>query len=252
MKSLVAAALLACSGYALAQDESFRIFFDPTGNDGTDEGPRAAANLSFINPTIVSSGRLFLYMQYGTNNQDFTGVNLRVDVIGPGKMTAGNFYNHHIGALQRWHSIPGKSFSTDRTSFLFGSVYKIDSNGYGAKNVASYGSGPPDGVDSHFDRSDGGIGFGTTLLGWIDVAHTAGSGAAQIFLQNGTSGNAGFTVTAEDYVYFGFGDPAVKNKKGAANGGLGGPTAIAEAFITPEPMSVALIGVWALALRRRR
>ena len=53
---------------ASAQDESFRVLFDKAGVAEQAARP-AATPLSFENPTVAGSGRLYIYIQYGTNNQ---------------------------------------------------------------------------------------------------------------------------------------------------------------------------------------
>lgn len=255
MKKLLSVAFFAGLSVAMAsaQDESFRFFFDTVGNDGTAQGARSAANLSFTNPNIAGSGRLFLYLQYGTANQDFSGNNMRIDITGgPATLTGGSMYNHKSTTnLDRWGTIPNSTVTAGVTSWEFGSVFKVGAAGFGAKNVASNGTGAPDVEDNHFDRTDGGNGFGTTLLGFVDVNSNGGN--SNVFMQNGDSGSGGVTITSNDYVYFGFGDNAYLNKKGAAHGGAGGDTLrTADATITPEPISLALLGLGALILRRRR
>lgn len=234
------------AGVATAQDESFRFFLDERGNDGTDQGARSGS-VSFHNPTVAGGTPLYIYLQYGTANQDFSGTNLRFDVSGPATITAGNFYNHTVNGLDRWQTIPNKVWPAggNATSWTIGSVFKVGGGGFGAKNVGA-------GADTHFSSTDGST-FGTTLLGTITFDYTAGGvGKAEVKMQNGSSGSAGVTIAPGDFVYFGFDDAAVANKKGGAVGGTGGPTTIADAYITPEPVSLALLGLGALVLRRRR
>lgn len=234
---------------ATAQDESFRFFLDPKG--AGEQNPRPSGSLNFINPTLAHSGTLYVYLQYGTPNQDFSGTNLRIDILGTGAISGGNFYNHAVSGLDRWQTIPNKNWVNDGVSggpkfWITGSVFKVGGGGFGAKNVGA-------GSDSHFSSADDST-FGTTLLGSIDLDTTGVTLAnpGRIYLSNGSSGSAGVTITPSDFVYFGFNDAAVPNKKGGAAGGVGGPTAIAEAFLTPEPVSLALLSVGALVFRCRR
>jgi MYXO-CTERM domain-containing protein len=246
---------------ALAQDEGFRFFFDTVGVNEPAARPAATA-LGFTNPIAPDAGgagagqRLYIYLGYGTNNQNFSSVNLRVTVSGVGGIIrTGQLWNH-VAGLARWQTYPGTATMTpNQTTWDFGSLVKVGGGGYGARNNDGTGAngpdtpgstGPTQTADSHF-RADDGSSFGTTLLGYIDVDNTNfGLSSVSVKLGSGGSGSAGVTVGNGDFVYFGFGDAGTTNKANRTS-------ANADATVrTPEPASMALLGLGALALRRRR
>jgi hypothetical protein len=256
-------------GAANAQfgDEGIRFFFDEF--DVSDATARTALDpdLSFVNPTAANGlgadagTPLYVYAAYGTNNQSMSSVGLTINITGPGVFRSGSVYNHLCNPVNRWQTIPTASPVNGSTSWAWGNVVKVGAGGYGARNNDSTGAngasspgstGPTQTADSHF-RADDGSTFGTTLIAvaYIDntsgVAETPGTASVSVKFANGASGNAGETVTAGDTVYFGFGDAGTQNKAGRTSA-----SPDAYVYATPEPATLALIGLGVLALRRRR
>ena len=254
-KLLGALCVLALAAGVYAQDESFRYFFDTAG--ASESAPLAGAALSYTNPTVEvpefsqGSARLYFYAEYGTANQWMYGGTLAFTITGNGRFTGGSVYNHLINGAARFGTNPANGGpAPGSTTWLTGSWFQVPPSNFGYRNNAADMS-----VDTHFLPGAGTNHFGVTLLGYVDVENEgAFSDTAQVFMQQGTSGCGGETITSSDWVYFGFGDAAVKNKKGAIAGGTGGPTTIADAYFhaTPEPISLALLGLGALVMRRRR
>jgi len=244
---------------AFAQDEGFRFFFDKTGVADNAARPAATA-LAFTNPSVDGSGRLYLYIGYGTNNQNFSGNNLRIRITGDATFTGGALYNHQCNPVTRWQAVTGGVAPVaGTTDWVINSAFKVGGAGYGARNNDGTGNNGPDtpgafgptmSADSHFRSDDGSLNnglFGTTLLGYIDVAHGASAVDAQVFIGSGDSGSAGVTVGPADIVYFGFGDAGTTNKANRTSA-----TADATIKAIPEPASMALLALGALALRRRK
>ena len=102
-----------------------------------------------------------------------------------------------------------------------------------------------DNADSrHYRRewdSQGG-GLGTTLLGYVVTVGSDGllwiTVESPIFARLGGS--------SQDLVYFGFGDDPV------TAGAIGERTRLPDAIRVPEPAGLTLLGLGALAIRRRR
>lgn len=251
LSSLFVVGLL--TGAASAQpfgDEWIRFFFDTKGVDTAAAARPANSPLNFTNPTVVGSDRLYIYLQYGRFNaavdaQNMSGFNVRMDITGPATITGGQIFNKSVSGLDRWQNLPTPNPVPGSTSWWPGSIFKVGTGGYGAKNTPDFTT--VESQDTHFRQGDDGSEFGTTLLGYVDVAHSGGVGNATMKFSNGDSGNAGVTVTNGDTVYFGFGDAGTQNKAGRTSTD---PDAIIAPI--PEPMTLSLLALGALALRRRK
>lgn len=231
-KLLTIIAVAGLAGAAFAQSDTFRFFFDKAG---AAEGSPNAGPSANENPTIVNSGTLYIYLMYGAAGQEFNSISLDFNVTGAASITGVDVYNHPIVAPSspagpRWNSV-------DETGDF--DAFKITE--FGAKNVGNMSG------DTHYTTGGFSGANGSTLLGKIDVTFTGGAGdpAAQIRMANGSLTNARVGGGNTDNVYFGFGDASTKNKVGRSS-------ADPDAYVTPEPTTLALLGLGALALRRRR
>lgn len=252
----LAGILLVASTGALGQDEGFRFFLDKQGVADNAARP-ANSPLQFTNPTVAGVGRFYLYVAYGTNNQHFYHAGLRVTISGNATFTGGSFYNHIAGDLNRWQPGPSNIAPTPgTTTWTIGWVK--ESWGYGARNNDGTGGNGPDTpgafgltqqADTHFRADDGSL-FGTTLLGYFDVAHGGGD-TATIKLGSGASMTDGSTIAGSDFVYFGFGDSGTTN-------GANRTSTLPDGYISvPEPVTLSVLaaafvvrGVFSRRIRR--
>ncbi len=234
MKKLFAVIVAgALTGAAFGQADTFRFFFDLSG---AAEGSANAGPSANTNPTVVTSGDLYVYLMYGAADQQFNSISLDFTVTGPGSIDAVDVYNHPIVAPSaptgaRWNTV-------DETGDF--DAFRISE--FGARNI------PDMSGDTHFTSGGANDGAnGVTLLGKLSVSYTGNPGdpAAEIRMANGSLTNARQGGSNTDNVYFGFGDASTKNK-------VGRTSADPDAYITPEPASLALLGLGVLALRRRR
>ncbi len=254
MRKLLATCIvgLAVAGTASGQ---VRVIFDFEGvGEQEDRGP-GPDPLSYVNPLVPQNTltRLYIYGEFLGENDLWIAINF--DMTADGDVTLSNptTYNHRTGNGPRWIRTYGTLNNPRNASFrsaalsnwreVSSSIWNWDE----AEAIARTGdpfnaAGNSD--SKHYRRAwdSRGGGLGTTLLGYVDV--------------EGSHGNVWMTVESpifarigpgpDDQVNFGYGDASV------GTGEIGVRTSIAEATSVPEPASLVLLGLGALALRRRR
>lgn len=235
MKQLIAVIFAATFAAIAAKGETIgRLYFDPVGNDGQDSGPRFGPT-SKINPELPDGGgRLYLYWEFGHEEQFMYAVIFDVQVQG-GEVARAHYYEPVLQyGLGRWQSAdpnpPVEPHSSPQ--FFFGA----NVTQAGLRNYGDYEL-----VDQQFDLDDGP--FGSTLLGYVDVVNHPGA-PAQVFLRGTAHGIAERGGRRGDLVHFGFGDAPVDTQFGVSS--------IADATIVPEPASVLLFAPLAVGAMRRR
>jgi hypothetical protein len=234
IETLLIAGLLVAA--ANAQEQSYRIFFDTSGNAGSDAAPHpGSGTLSYGNPELGPVGRLYIYGEFQLADQTVLSPNFDITVDG-GTITEAWNYNgpgqDTLSGDQRWDAAtPNPVINPGGNSVSFTSANLTH---MGLKNGAF-----ADLFDIQHDntRNDG-----DTLLGYIDVDSQGGS----VWLTVGEQGFAILGGTQDSPIFFGYGDDSVRA------GSFGERTRIADATIVPEPASLMLLGLGALALRRRR
>lgn len=262
MKRIVAVA----AGLALLAapaSAALRLFFSPGGafsataiNDvALTAADVPAANGGVGNPTVGNGQVLYLWAQMigPPTSQKWNGIAFDISVNG-GTIASTLMYNYNVVdpdfgdvLYERWQGVnQGAGQGTSNVTGI---------------NLAAVvrGEGVNNGVNSavYDDQSEIGtaVGVGTAaqrralpksvLLGWIVVNAT--SPLAEVFLKVGTGGIARSGAPAAESVYFGAGDEGAGLRGNSF--GLASPSA--DAFVTPEPASIALLALAALALRRR-
>ena len=230
-KILVAMVLLAfvavpANGYGL------RLFYD-LSNDGAqivrDATPTAAAG----QPVYMWAEMLGLVAP-DVQHWNMVSVNIEGLVTPSTTLQSALFYNNAVFGTPRWQSQTYNGVALPTQSAQDFRNFYVDT-GHGVTNKwGLYG------LDTEY--YDDGAGHVYILLGEFTFS---GFGGTHIGVGNGgivRSGGGG-----AEPVYFGFGDEA---------DGLDGDDFLAtstlfDAFITPEPASLILLGLGALALRRR-
>lgn len=240
-----------------AASAQLRLFFDPAGvAERTDRG--STDNLSYGNPQVNGSGRLYVYAEYLNANDLWLGLGYNMTVVGGnGVITGGSNYNQRTGVGNRWTS-RDQLLSGDQKNMRFraawigdpsqvpGGAWNWDAN-YAQQQTGDPFNSADDSDPQHYRRTwdsdgDGTAAQGTTLLGYIDVSGTSGD----IFFSIDPFGVARLGGSGEDDIYFGYGDGPVNANE------VGRRTTLPDASFVPEPASLALLGLGALALRRRR
>jgi hypothetical protein len=240
MKKLIGTLIVSLLA-ATASAETGRLFFDALGNGGTNEGAHPGG-LALGNPVLnAGGGRLYIYWQFGRPNgapgQNVLGLNYNVTVDGGALTGAMNFQNPAVGGFlpPRWQPVmgnpaPNPAVNPGGASQRFTAV---NINAFGLKNDASAVA-----LDTQYNAASN-----STILGYVDVESQGG----EVYLTVDTLGIAIQGGSPQDEIFMGFGDAGVP-----AGGAPGRRTSIADATIVPEPASMLLLGLGALALRRRR
>ena len=207
----------------ITRQETFRIFFDTSGNGDVDDAPHPGnATLSFGNPELPpGGGRLYIYGEFQNDGpagfgQRVPSPNFDIEIDG-GTITGAWNYNgvgqDQIFFGQRWTwAGPNPLVNPNDTTVSFTAANLLN---LGLENGALHTV-----TDVQHDDSTG---FGTTLLGYVDVESTD---AASVWI---TVGAQGFAIEGgngpTDLIFMGFDDAAVQ-----AGGGFG-RSAIPEATI---------------------
>ena len=209
--------------------EHVRLFFDVSGNAGSDAAPHPGSEtLSYTNPTLPAGGeRLFIYAEF-LGPPDITFVSFSYDItVDGGSITEAWNYNGYGQQLftndQRW------DFAEPNPAVNPGDVFvgfpSVNLTHMGLGNSALHGA-----LDVQHDDSRN---FGDTLLGYVDVVGEPGATIWMTILEPGIIfGNQGLFAR----VFLGFGDDPVRTSQ------IGVRTQMPEATIVPEP------GTWALLL----
>jgi hypothetical protein len=240
MKLLFSTVLAGGLTATVAADESFRMFFDTSGNAGSNAAPHPGGNtLSYHNPVLPSGGgRLFIYGQFQSNGPDGDGQvilspNYDITIVGGTITEAWNFDGPGQDAQtndRRWDAAspnPAVNPNSESVSFT-------------AANLTHLGLKNNDYADQFDVQHDNAFGFGDTLLGYVDVA---GPGPATIWITVGEQGFAILGGGPDDLIFMGFGDDPRD------------PVQIPEATIVPEPATGLMLAAALLCLapvRRRQ
>lgn len=248
-KFIVALAIAGLTaGIAQAQTEIGRLFFEDkvtygANNGGADLDSELGARgtpdvLSFGNPVnTTGAARFYLFWESHLASMKMNSIDIDVRAVGAGSISAWNIYNTNISIQTRWNGIGNKTGGASVSEIT--QIAMINVTQFGVQNNATANT-----QDPHYNRNveDGGSVRGTTLLGWVDVVGTN----VELFIDVGPALIARSGGTPQDRVFFGFGDASVQVSP--ANN----TSTAFDAKVTPEPASLALLGLGALALRRRR
>lgn len=239
MKKLIATLFIGTLVASANAQLTGRLFFDLAGNGGAQSDPHPGG-LALNNPVVNQSGRLYIYWQFGVpsgQGQNVLGLNYNVTVDG-GTITSAYNYQPTINVVSqpRWQNVPGNPAPNPSVNPGGGSqrFTAVNINAFGLKNDAAAVA-----LDQGYDD-----GSNSTILGYVDVES---AGTADVWLTVDALGIAIMGGSPNDRIYMGFGDDPVP-----AGGAPGTRTSIADATIVPEPASLMLLGLGALALRRRR
>ncbi|MCG3128966.1 MAG: hypothetical protein CHACPFDD_03862 [Phycisphaerae bacterium] len=161
----------------------------------------------FDNPDLlVEPGhveRMYLYWEFHLASLKISGIDVDVRVSGDGTITGWHFYNSNVGVQTRWNGIGNRAGATEVAEIT--QVGMISVTQFGVVNSSTAAS-----TDPHYNRNteDGGSVRGTTLLGWVDL-RLDGPNPSELFLDIGPA-LISRSNGPNDYVYFGFGDPAIR------------------------------------------
>ncbi len=255
MKRLLATCVMALLVVGTANAQ-LRIYLDPVGV-GVQEA--RTVETDYGNPVVgPGAGRLYIYGEFLENDALWLGVSFNINIdTGDATFTDMVRYNTFTQLGPRWSGpvVGGFINNPQNASFRAAAIVNPQVSAGGlwnwdaAEATAHTGSPFPNADDrdaNHYRRacdSHGG-GRGTTLLGYFDYAENTG-GSSDVFM---TVEDPAFALYlgGNGRVNFGYGDDSVAGNE------LGVRTTMADATIVPEPASLMLLGLGALALRRRR
>jgi len=204
----------------------FRIFFDESGNAGSNAAPHpSSGTLSYGNPVLLAGGgRLYIYGEFQNPDQTILSPNFDITIDG-GTITGAWNYNgpgqSFLTLDQRWDAAaPNPVISPGGTSVSFTAANRTH---MGLKN---------DILADNFDvQHDNTRNDGDTLLGYIDVV--ALGTAASVWL---TVGQQGFAIQGggpTSPILFGYGDASV------VAGGVGDHLSGSKQRLVLEPLGDA-------------
>jgi hypothetical protein len=222
-----------CCTYASAQP-IVRFFFDTNGVGEQED--RGVGDLNFENPMVDGASRLYLYGQFVSSDElQYIGIGLDIEVTGGGEITSWNFYNHFVpNRGPRWHTVTPDPGSGNRT--LLDDIGMNAMSRFGMQNgflAHAYDT-------LHYRVSD--EDYGNTLLGYIDVTGN-GSAYSEVRLGVGDAGMVWLNQNETAHVYFGFGDEDTVIT--GIDFGMQSP--LADAVIIPEPATATALLVLAVA-----
>ena len=218
MKNLLGALVVAglLVGYANAQGPGARIYFDLEGNvpsnqaEGNAPHPGATAK---ENPVLVGTGRLYIYWEFGAASQNVFSPNYDITIDGGTIIWAWNYNNTNMHNFTRWEPLgrPVTDYAVEPWNFPGGPAFNPTAGtnpisftsaaivAFGLANDAGH-----QGLDNQLAIGDGP--FGSTLLGYVDVA---AEGLATVWLTVGRQGIAIQGGGPDTPINFGFGDDPV-------------------------------------------
>ena len=180
----------------------FRIFFDESGNAGSDDAPHpGSGTLSYGNPDLApGGGRLYIYGEFQADDQTVLSPNFDITIDGGTITGAWNYNGFGQNSLDfsstRWNvAAPNPLINPGGNSVSFTSANLIQ---MGLKNGVF-----ADNFDGQHDNTRN---FGDTLLGYIDVE---APGAASVWLTVGEEGFALLGGGPDTPIFFGYGDASV-------------------------------------------
>ena len=243
-------------GYASAQGAGGRMYFDLAGNvpgnQEENDAPHPGATAK-VNPELPDGGgRLYIYYEFGAANQTVLSPNYDIEIDNGVIENAWNYNNTNIGGIgfTRWEPLgdPPADYAVEPWNFPGGPANNPTAVGgpvvsftsaaiiaFGLKNDAAH-----QGLDNQLAIGDGP--FGSTLLGYVDVSSPS---TASVWFRIGELGFAILGGNEDTPIHLGFFDEPVR-------AGSTDRSTMADATIIPEPASLMLLGLGALALRRRR
>ena len=198
LSTLFVAGLLVASANAQQTDPLYRIFFDTSGNAGSDAAPHPGRDtLSYGNPVLpAGGGRLYIYGEFLRDDQTILSPNFDIEIDG-GTITEAWNYNG-----------PGQDSLTGDNRWDVASPNPVINPGgnivsFTSANLTHMGLKNANYADNFDVQHDNARNFGDTLLGYVDVS---GPGPATVWITIGQQGFAILGGGPDTPIYMGFGD----------------------------------------------